>query len=138
MIESALLEVRVFPWRRKRMMRPETLREAAFDGDFLGSIDDLGGLVVVLAVWLTIIVAAPVVVLVLAGLLFSVEIPLLILVAALLVLGRFAGIIPWTVLVLDRVTGAETRHTYRNFFRAVRRVREVNGERRVAVHWAWI
>jgi small-conductance mechanosensitive channel len=89
MIESALLEVRFFPWRlRTRVMKAGRLRHAM---DYVDpfSADDLTGLVVVFAVWLGIVIAAPLIVLVLAGLLFSVELPLLIALGALFVVARF-------------------------------------------------
>jgi hypothetical protein len=60
-IESALLEVRLFPWRpRPRVMKASTLREAV-DLDQLGGVDDVAGLVLVLvlALWLAILLAAP-------------------------------------------------------------------------------
>ena len=136
-IESALLEVRLLPWRpQPRVMKASTLRETV-DLDQLGGVDDIAGLVLVLALWLTILLAAPVLVIVLAALLFSVELPLLIGIGLLLALARFAGLVPWTVLIVNKVTGDERRESTRNVLRAVRRVREVNGERRVLVRWAW-
>ena len=134
--QTALLEVRVLPWRpRARVMSPETLREAA-DPTVIG-FDDLSGVVIGLALWLVIIIAAPVVVLLLAVGLFSVELPVVVMLAGLLLVARFAGLLPWTVVVLDAVTGGERRETYRNLLRALRRIRELNADRRVAVRWAW-
>jgi hypothetical protein len=74
---------------------------------------------------------------VLAAALFSVELPVVIGIALALVVSRFAGVIPWTVVMVNQVTGQETRETYRNGWRAVRRIREVNTDRRVTVRWAW-
>lgn len=134
--EKALLEVRVLPWRpRARVMKPKTLREAA-DPSVIG-LDDLSGVVVGLALWLVVIIAAPVVVLLLAAGLFSVELPVVVVLAVPLPLARFAGLLPWTVVILDAVTGGERRETYRNLVHALRRIREVNADRRVAVRWAW-
>ena len=136
-IESALLEVRLLPWLpRPRAMKASTLRRTV-DLDQLGGVDDIAGLVLALAFWLTILLAAPVLVIVLAALLFSVELPLLIGVGLLLALARFAGLVPWTVLIINKVTGDERRESTRNVLRAVRRVREINDERRVLVRWAW-
>jgi len=134
--QTALLEVRVLPWRpRARVMKPETLRDAA-DPSVIG-VDDLSGVVVGLALWLVIIIAAPMVVLLLAAGLFSVELPVVVVVAVLLPLARFAGLVPWTVVILDAVTGDERRERYRNLVHALRRIRDLNADRRVAVRWAW-
>jgi len=106
--------------------------------DLLTSVDDLAGLVLALGLWLAIIVAAPLIALVLAGLLLSVEVPLLLAIAVLLAVLRFAGVIPWTVLTVDAVTGVETRTQHRSIVRAVRAVRETNHDRRVQVRWTWL
>jgi hypothetical protein len=58
--------------------------------------------------------------------------------ALLLVLMRLAGLIPWTVVILDGLTGDEQRESYRTIWRAVARVRNVNTDRRVDVRWAWV
>jgi hypothetical protein len=58
--------------------------------------------------------------------------------ALLLVLMRLAGLIPWTVVILDGLTGDEQRESYRTIRRAVARVRNVNADRRVDVRWAWV
>lgn len=135
--ERALLEVRVLPWRpRARVMEPQTLRDAATDPGLIG-LDDLGGIVLGLALWLGILIAAPLVVLVIAAVLFSVELPVVLAVAVLLLVARFTGILPWTVVVVDLRTGDERRESYRSLLRALRRIRVLNGERRVAVRWAW-
>ena len=52
-------------------------------------------------------------------------------------LARLLGVVPWTVLLLDVVSGIERRETYRNGLRARRRIREVNADQRVPVRWAW-
>jgi hypothetical protein len=63
LLETALLDVRVLPWRpRARVMDPDTLRENL---DPFSVADDLPGLVIGLAVWLVIVIAAPLVVVVL-------------------------------------------------------------------------
>jgi hypothetical protein len=138
MLASALLEVRVFPWRlRTRVMKASTFRDKMSNVDPTLGADDLSGLVIGLAIWLTILLAAPLLVLILAGALFSVELPVLAIIALALALARFAGLIPWTVVIVDRISGQEQRESTRNFVRAVRRVRDINGDRRIVVRWAW-
>ena len=138
MADSAWLEVRVFPWRpRPRVMRASTLRERVSDVDLLGGLDDVAGLVIALSVWVGILIAAPLIVLLLAGALFSIELPVIILIAVLLVLARFSGVIPWKVVEKDPATGDQRRRTTRNFLRAVKWIRRANRRRRVAVHWSW-
>jgi len=133
--QRAFLEVRLFPWRlRARVMKPDTLREHA-DPTYL--FDDLSGFVIGIALWLFILIAAPVIVIVLAGLLFSVELPLLIVLALLLVGARLVGAIPWHVGIVDQRTGVERWESTRSLLRAARIVREINGERRVPVRWSW-
>lgn len=136
MLETALLDVRVFPWRpRARVMKPATLRENADPS--LWDFDSVEGVVIGLALWLAILVAAPLVVLVLAAGLFSVELPLVLALAVLLVVARFTGLIPWTVVVLDKVSGEERTERFRNLWTATRRIRSLNHDRRVNVRWAW-
>jgi hypothetical protein len=138
MLASALLEVRVFPWRlRTRVMKASTFRDKISNVDPTLGTDDLSGLVIGVAGWLTILLAAPLLVLILAGALFSVELPVLVIVALVLVLARFAGLIPWMVVIVDRSSGQEQRESTRSFVRALRRVREINGDRRIVVRWAW-
>jgi hypothetical protein len=138
MLAAALLEIRVFPWRlRTRVMKASTFRDKISSVDPTLGTDDLSGFAVGLAVWLTIMLAAPLLVLILAGALFSVEVPVLVIVALALVLARFTGLIPWTVVIVDRISGQEQRESTRNFVRAVRRVRDINGDRRIVVRWAW-
>jgi hypothetical protein len=135
-LETALLDVRVFPWRpRARVMKPATLRQSADPS--LWDFDGVEGVVIGLALWLTILVAAPLGVLVLAAGLFSVELPLVSALAVLLVVARFTGLIPWTVIVLDKISGEERTERYRNLWTATRRIRSVNHDRRVNVRWAW-
>lgn len=137
MLETALLDVRVFPWRpRARVMKPATLRQNADPS--LWDLDGVEGIVIGLALWLTILVAAPLVVLVLAAGLFSVELPLVLTLAVMLVVARFTGLIPWTVVVLDKVSGEERSERYRNLWTATRRIRSLNHDRRVNVRWAWV
>lgn len=136
MLEKALLDVRVFPWRpRARVMKPATLSQNADSS--LWDFDGVAGIVIGLAVWLTILVAAPLVALVLAAGLFSVELPVVVALAVLLVVARFIGLIPWTVIVLDKASGDERSERYRNLWTATRRIRSLNDDRRVNVRWAW-
>jgi hypothetical protein len=118
-------------------MKTSTFRDKMSNVDPTLGADDLSGLVIGLAVWLTILLAAPLLVLILAGALFSVELPVLAVIGLALALARFAGLIPWTVVVVDRISGQEQPESTRNFLRAVRRVRDVNGDRRIVVRWAW-
>ena len=135
--QLSFIEVRVFPWRiRPRVMKPSTLRDAADPFGDLG-LDDLGGLVFGLALWLAVIIAAPLIVILLAVLLFPFELSLLIALAMLLVLSRLLGIIPWTVAVVDQQSGTERYEKTRSLVQAVRLVRRVNGRRRVPVRWVW-
>lgn len=134
-----MLEVRVLPWRpRARVMNPKDLRDGALDNVPLDGADDPAGIVLVFGIWLAIIVAAPLMVLLIAGALLSIEVPLVLLLAVLLLLARFTGVIPWTVSVADAVAGAERKETYRSIVRARRRVREINGKPRVPVRWSWV
>ncbi len=134
MLQRALLDVRLLPWRpRPRVMNPDRLRSGL---DPLSGADDLQGLVVGLVMCLVVIVAAPLIVLVLAAGLLSVELPVVVAIGVLLVAVRFAGLLPWTVVIVDQVTGDERRETYRTLWRAVRRVRSINHDRRVTVRWA--
>lgn len=137
-MDRALLEIRVFPWRpRARVMKASTLRDFASNADPTDAIDDLTGLVVVLGVWLAILIAAPLIVLLLAGALFSIELPLLVAIAVILLLARFAGLTPWTIVIVDQLSRKERVETTRNLLRARRRIREINDERRIYVRWAW-
>ncbi len=136
MLETALLDVRALPWRpRARVMKPDTLRE---NTDPFMVVDDLQGVVLGLALWLVIIIAAPLIVLVLAAGLLSVELPVVLALGLILLVVRFAGLLPWTVVIVDQVSGDERRESYRNLWRAARRVRAVNSDRRVKVRWAWV
>jgi hypothetical protein len=119
------------------MMKVTTFRDALSNFDPTSFSDDFGGFVFGLALWLIVLAAAPLIVLFLAGVLFSVELPVLLLIAAVLVVARFAGFVPWTVVVIDELTRGEQREQTRSFLRAVSRIREINDERRVYVHWMW-
>jgi hypothetical protein len=135
LLETALLDVRLLPWGpRTRVMKPSTLRENA---DPLMAADDVAGILVGLALWLVVLVAAPLVVLVLAAGLLSVELPVVLALGVVLMAVRFTGLMPWTVVIVDKVTGAERRETYRNLWRAARRIRAINGDRRVKIRWSW-
>jgi hypothetical protein len=134
---SAWLEVRVFPWRpRARVLKASKLRDTVSDGDLLGGADDVASFVIALAVWVAILIAAPVIVLVLAGLLFAVELPILLIIGAVFVLLRFAGVMPWSVVTVDSFSHTEGRTKTRNLLWAMRAVRAVNGRRRVPVRWS--
>lgn len=119
-------------------MDPDDLREAVLQSNPLDGADDLGGIVLGLAVWITLLIAAPLVVLALAVLLLAVELPLVIALAALLAALRFTGVIPWTVLLVDRATGAESRERFRFLPSAIRRIREVSTSQRIEVRWSWV
>jgi hypothetical protein len=67
-------------------MKASTPRDLALNADPV-NVDDVAGFVVVLGVWPAILIAAPLVVLLLAGALFSVELPLPIGFGVLLILG---------------------------------------------------
>lgn len=137
-MQQAFLEVRVLPWRpRRRAISADSFREGVAQVDPLAAADDIPGLVLGLAAWLAVLILAPLVVLLLAVLLLPFELVLVAALALLLVLARLLGVVPWTVLLLDVVTGAEKRERYRNGLRARRRILEVNAERRVPVRWAW-
>lgn len=137
-LHSALLEVRALPWRpRKRAISGEKLRETVGDLSFADLSEGIEGFVVSLAFWLVLLIAAPFVVVLLAVVVFSVELPIVALFATLLIVGRFLGLIPWQVLIVDHVHGSEDREAHRNLFRAIGRVREINQDRRVRVRWSW-
>ena len=134
-MDTAVLDMRFLPWRpRARVMKADDLRNS------VGNIDlgnDLSGVVVGLALTLLILFAAPVVVLVIAAGLFTVELPIVALLAVLLLIARFTGIIPWTVLIVNSATGEERRESYRTIWRATSRIKEINPDSRVKVRWAW-
>lgn len=137
-MQQAFLEVRVLPWRpRRRVLSADGLREGVAQVDPLAAADDVPGLVLGLAAWLAVLVLAPVVVLVLAVVLLPFELALVAALALLMVLARLLGVVPWTVLLLDVVSGSEQRETYRNGLRARRRILEVNDDQRVPVRCAW-
>jgi hypothetical protein len=137
MKDVALLEVRALPWRpRARVMSPRDLRDLASNADPL-AVDDISGLALSLALMLVLFLAAPLVVLLLAIVLLPFEIAAVVIVAAGVLVARFCGVIPWTVVTVDGITGQETRSRYRTVWAAAREVRAVNGRRRVPVRWAW-
>ncbi|ROS26029.1 hypothetical protein EDF34_2355 [Cellulomonas sp. PhB150] len=131
----AFLEIRVLPWRpRRRTINPDDLRDAAPDS--LDFFDDVAGLVIGVVMMIVLYVAAPVVAVVLAILFLPVELGLVLAIAVLLLLARFTGLIPWTVLVADGME-EERREKFRLLHRAVRRVRELNGGGTPRVVWTW-
>lgn len=137
MTQTAMLDVRLLPWRpRRRVMDNDTLRD--IDPVEMGaSTGEISGFVIGLAVWVLFLVAAPLIAVFLAVALLAVELPLAIGVALVLMVIRFAGIVPWQVVIIDQVTGTEQIESYRNLLRAVSRIRSVNHDRRVRVRWAW-
>jgi hypothetical protein len=116
-------------------MKPGTLRDNA---DPFAAVDDLEGLVLGIAFWLVIIIAAPLIVLVLAAGLLSIELPIVLALGLILLMVRFTGLLPWIVVIVDQVTGDERRESYRNLWRAARRIRAINNDRQVKVRWAWV
>jgi len=116
-------------------MKPDTLRDNS--DPFALAFDDLGGIVIGIALWIAILILAPLIVLVLAFLLLSVELPIVIALAVILVVVRFTGLMPWTVVVVDTVSGEQTTERHRMLWRAIGRIREVNADRKVKVRWAW-
>ena len=119
------------------MIDADKLREVVASGDPLAGADDLAGVVISLGLWVAILVLAPLVVLVLAIVLLPLELATVVVVVPLFVVARFAGVIPWKVLLVDALTGEESRESYRNVLTARRRIREVNADQRVPVRWAW-
>ena len=73
----------------------------------------------------------------LAALLLTIELPVVLALAVLVLCARFAGLVPWSVLILDGVTGEQRHESYRWFRGAIARVRSINRDRRVRVRWAW-
>jgi hypothetical protein len=138
-VQQAFLEVRVLPWRpRRRAVKADDVRDAVSSGNPFDGADDLAGVVLSLALWLLVLVAAPLVAAVLVWLLLPVELLLALLLALLVPLVRMLGLVPWTVLVVAAGQGEETRERYRSLLAARRRVREVNGgAQSVPVRWAW-
>lgn len=118
-------------------MSADRFREKVFDSGPDLMFDDLGGIVLGIVVWIGLIIAAPLVVLILAALLFSVELPIVIAIAVLLLVVRFTGITPWTVLTVNQVDGEESRETFRFLPSALKRIRETNQDRRIQVRWHW-
>ncbi len=137
MNHHAFLDIRVFPWRVKtRVMDADKLRNEATNTSATYG-DGLADFFIGLGLWIFIIIAAPVIVLVLAGLLLSVELPIAAALAALLLIARFVGVIPWHVIVHDNATGEERVESTRSILTAVRMVREVNLDSKVRVRWRW-
>jgi hypothetical protein len=114
-------------------MDSDTFRDL-MAADFLDG-DDLAGVAIGLALWLALFIAAPLVVLVLAALLFSIELPFVLALGAIVIAARLLGAIPWNVVVTDALTGHRHVERYRLLWRAARRVRDINGKPRVSVIW---
>ncbi|MEN0130531.1 MAG: hypothetical protein AAGC49_13890 [Brevundimonas sp.] len=136
----AALEIRVLPWRpRRRKIDPDKLRDGVADvADVASVIDDLPGAVIGLGMMLVCYVAAPLVAIALAILLIPAELGIVMALAALLLLARFVGLIPWTVVVVDPAGADDRRERFRLLHRAVNRVLELNGGRRPKVVWHWV
>ena len=141
--DVAALEIRVLPWRpRRRTIDPEKLRDGvgeATDIDIV--VDELPGALIGLGAMVVCYVAAPLVAIVLAILLIPAELGIVVTLAALLLLARFVGLIPWTVVVVD--PDGDQHEQYRNeqyrlLHRAVNRVLELNGGGRPRVRWHWV
>lgn len=133
-----MLEVRLLPWRpQARVMRAGTLRDLVSSPDTFMGADDVAGIVIGLALCLGLFIAAPLVVLLLAAVLLPFELTALLVVAAALGAARFCGLMPWTVVTVDAVSGQEARSRHRTLWGAVRRVRATSGQRRVPVRWSW-
>ena len=129
----------MLPWRpRRRAVKADDVRDAVSSGNPFAGADDLAGVVLSLAVWLLVLVAAPLVAAVVVWLLLPVELVLVLVLALLVPLVRLLGLVPWTVLVVDHGRGDETRERHRSLLAARRRVREVNrGAQSVPVRWGW-
>ncbi|MDM7855318.1 hypothetical protein [Cellulomonas alba] len=126
---GAFLDVRLLPWRpRLRHIDPDAVRANA---DVTAWSDDLAGFALSVVVSVLIFVAAPLVAVVLAVLLLPVEVWLVLSLGVLVVVARFAGLIPWAVVTPDGV------ESYRFLPAALRRVRELDPTRRVRVRWHW-
>jgi hypothetical protein len=115
-------------------MKPSTLRDGFGP---ISAIDDLSGIVIGIGLWIFVLVAAPLLVIVLAGLLFPLEVSLLATLAVLIVVARLAGIVPWVIGIVNEATGEERTELSRNLVHVSRRVREINGGGGVPVHWSW-
>ena len=132
---GAALRLRVLPWRvRARRLRSSVIRDNA--DSVLELPDDLGSLVLSLGIWIILVIAAPVVAFVLSIVLLPFEATLVAIIAAALLLVRFAGLTSWTVVLTD-TSGQETIEKFRSVVGAVRRVRSVNDSRGVAVQLIW-
>lgn len=128
-VPGAFLDVRLLPWRpRLRHIDPEAVRSNA---DLTAWSDDLAGFALSVVLSVVIFVAAPLVAVVLAVLFLPVEVWLVVTLGVLVVVARFAGVIPWAVVTPDGV------ERYRFLPAALRRVRELDPARRVRVRWHW-
>jgi hypothetical protein len=133
--QGAALRLRLVPWRlRPRRLRSSVIRKNA--SNVLDFPDDFGSMFLSLGLWLMLVVGAPVIAFVLAVMLLPLEATLVAIIAVGLLAIRFAGLTPWTVVLINS-DGGETAEKYRSVVRAVRRVRAVNGSRRVAVQFVW-
>lgn len=124
---SACLEIHALPWRRRsRFVDLGPLGDLpSLSDDLLGPVLSIAYLV--LGVLVAVVVVGSLVLVLL-------ELWLLLALAVLLVVARFAGLVPW---VVDPATGG-SRERYRWLPHAVRRVRERNGGGPVRIRWSWV
>jgi hypothetical protein len=130
--KQAVIEVRLLPWRpHRRRLDPNVLRPNAGTAGDVFVVDDLPTALIGIAVWVFLVLAAPIAAVVLALLFLPVELTAVLVAAAVLLAVRLVGLAPWTVNVPG--TGVER---YRSLFAAARRVRECNADGRVRVRWS--
>jgi hypothetical protein len=133
--QAAALRLRVVPWRvRARVLPSSVIRKNA--GNVLDVPDDFASMFLSVGIWLMLVVGAPVIAFALAVMLLPFEVTLVAIIGLVLVAIRFAGVTPWTVVLINS-GGEETTEKYRSIARAVRRVRAVNSSRRIAVQINW-
>lgn len=122
---EAVVDVRMLPWRpRARVVDAglDLLPDAPSGDDIISGIIAL----VVTVVWVLVLLL-----LLLGVVVVLLELWLVGALALLLLLARFAGVVPWTVFTGD---GFET---YRWLPHATARVREINGSRRARFSFSW-
>ena len=133
--QAAAFRLRVVPWGvRARRLRSSAIRTNA--SHVLDFPDDFAAMFLSLGIWVMLVICAPLITFLLAAVLLPFEVTLVAIIALVLLAIRFAGITPWTVVLINS-GGVETTEKYRNIVRAVRRVRAVNSSSRVAVQLLW-
>jgi hypothetical protein len=137
--QAAFIDVRLLPWRpRPRRLRRGRANDTLDRLDLLdgvGGFDDLGGLALGVFIAVVIYLAAPLLLIILGFLLLPIEMIVVAILGALILLVRFAGVVPWTVVVTNRDDTAQSER-YRNVLRAVSRVRSINSDGRMAVRFS--